>query len=49
VAGRWVAIALMVGGVGTALYTFGWVLSFIVEGRLRGLMGVRKMKKAIER
>jgi voltage-gated potassium channel len=48
-AGRWVAIALMVGGIWVAVYVFGVILSFLVEGRLRSLMGVRRMKRAIER
>jgi voltage-gated potassium channel len=48
-AGRAVAMILMLGGVATALYVFSSVSAFVVEGRLRQVMGVRKMKRTIER
>ncbi|MCK4305096.1 MAG: potassium channel protein [Candidatus Eisenbacteria sp.] len=48
-AGKIVAIFLMLGGVGAILYIVSSVMSFVVEGRLRQVMGVRKMKRAIER
>lgn len=47
--GRIVTIFLIILGVGAALYVFSSVMSFMVEGRLRQILGVRKMKKAIER
>jgi len=46
--GRIVAMGIMVAGVGGALYVFSAVASFLVEGRLRQILGVRKMKKSIE-
>jgi voltage-gated potassium channel len=47
--GRWVAMGLLAGGGGIALYLMSVVVPFLIEGRLRGLLGVRRMKKAIER
>lgn len=49
VLGRWAAMALMIVGVSAGLYFVSAVTSFIVEGRLRQLMGIRKMQKTIER
>lgn len=47
--GRTLAIFLMLGGVGMTLYLYSEVASFVVEGRLRQVLGVRKMKRAIEK
>ena len=47
--GRLLAIFLMLGGVGMMLYLYSAVASFVVEGRLRQVLGVRKMKRAMER
>jgi len=47
--GQLLAIGLMAGGVGVALFLFGQVASFVIEGRLQRILGVRKMKQAIER
>jgi voltage-gated potassium channel len=45
--GRLTSIVMMVAGVGTALYIFSAIMAFLVEGRLKEAMGVRKMKKNI--
>ncbi|MCK4414538.1 MAG: two pore domain potassium channel family protein [Candidatus Eisenbacteria sp.] len=47
--GHWVAMGLMVFGIGSGLLLTTLVTSFLVEGRLRALMGGRRMKRAIER
>ena len=47
--GHLLAIVLMLGGVGVALYLFSLVVAFLVEGRLRQLFGTRRMKKMIGR
>jgi len=47
-AGQVVAMCLMIGGVGAAFYILTSVMSFVVEGRLTQVMGVRKMMKTIE-
>lgn len=47
--GRLTAIVMMVAGVGTALYIFSAIMAFLVEGRLKEVLGVRKMNKAISR
>ncbi len=49
VPGRVVAMVLMLAGVGAALYAFSAVASFLIEGRLRQVLGVMKMKKTIEK
>ncbi len=46
--GQVVAMVLMVGGVGTALCILSSIMSFVIEGRLGEIMGVRKMKRTIE-
>lgn len=45
--GKILASLLMLGGVGTVLYLFSAVVAFLVEGRLREVLGVRRMKKMI--
>src|SRR5262245_55594481 len=40
-AGRWFTIGLIVFGVGTALYTFSAFAGFVIEGRLRTVLGRR--------
>lgn len=47
-AGQVVAMLLMLGGVGAALYILTSGMSFVIEGRLRKILGVRKMMKTIE-
>lgn len=47
--GRLISMVLMLAGVGAALYAFSAVASFLVEGRLRQILGVMKMKKTIEK
>jgi voltage-gated potassium channel len=46
-AGEVLAIFLMLAGVGSALYAFSSVMSFMIEGRLAQILGVRKMKEVI--
>ncbi|HEY7137525.1 MAG TPA: potassium channel protein [Acidimicrobiia bacterium] len=46
-AGKIFTIALIMVGVGTALYTFGVVLETLIEGRLFELFGRRRMERAI--
>ena len=46
-AGRWYTMALLVGGVGLAFYTAVAAAAFLLEGRLRGLLGRRSMEHAI--
>jgi voltage-gated potassium channel len=45
--GTWLTIAIMVLGVGTALYTFGTVVEALVEGRLSASVRERRMKRDI--
>jgi voltage-gated potassium channel len=47
-AGRWFTMALIVFGVGTALYTFSTFAGFVIEGRLRTVLGRRSMQRAID-
>ncbi|HSD51431.1 MAG TPA: potassium channel protein [Candidatus Methylomirabilis sp.] len=47
--GRLVAMALILGGTGSLLYGLSVVTAFIVEGELTGLLGKRRMEKALER
>jgi voltage-gated potassium channel len=47
--GRLLAMALILGGTGSLLYALSVVTAFIVEGELRGLLGKRRMEKALER
>ncbi len=46
-AGKLLAVALIVVGVGTLVYFFGSIVSFLVEGYLSELLGERNMKKKI--
>jgi voltage-gated potassium channel len=46
--GHVVAVALMLGGVGAAVYVFTSITSFVVEGKLRHVLGIRRMKKTID-
>jgi voltage-gated potassium channel len=46
-AGELFTIFLILGGVGTALYTFGVLLEALVEGHLREHLGRRRMDRAI--
>ena len=48
-AGKVFTIVLVLGGVGTALYTFSSVLEVLIEGHMRELMRRRRMDKAIGR
>ena len=45
--GRLLAMALILGGTGSLLYALSVVTAFIVEGELRGLLGKRRMEKAL--
>jgi len=45
--GRLLAMALILGGTGSLLYGLSVVTAFIVEGELRGLLGKRRMEKAL--
>lgn len=45
--GEWFTIALILVGVGTALYAFGVLLEALVEGHLREYLGRRRMDRAI--
>ena len=47
--GVFFTIALILVGVGTALYTFGVVLEALIEGRLREQLERRRMKRQIGR
>ena len=47
-AGRWFTMGLIVFGVGTALYTFSTLAGFVIEGRLRTVLGRRSMQRAID-
>jgi voltage-gated potassium channel len=46
-AGRLYTIGLIAVGIGTVFYTAGALASFIIEGRLRQILGRRTMKRAI--
>lgn len=46
-AGKVFTIALILAGVGTALYTFGVVFEFLVEGDLRQVQRRRRMDRSI--
>lgn len=45
--GRLYTIGLIVLGVGTVFYAVGTLASFLIEGRLRQILGRRTMKRAI--
>lgn len=47
--GQIYTIAVILVGVGTALYAFGVILEALVEGHLRELLGRRRMERQIER
>jgi voltage-gated potassium channel len=47
-AGRGFTIVLIALGVGAALYTFGALAGFLIEGRLRAVLGRRSMQRAID-
>jgi len=47
-AGRGFTIGLIVSGVGTAFYTFSAMAGFVIEGRLRTVLGRRSMQRAID-
>jgi voltage-gated potassium channel len=48
-AGKIFTIALILVGVGTALYAFGVVLETLIEGHLRLMLGRRRMERDIAR
>lgn len=47
-AGRGFTIGLIAFGVGTALYTVSALAGFVIEGRLRSVLGRRSMQRAID-
>lgn len=47
--GKIFTIVLIIGGVGTALYTLSAVLEVLVEGQLREVFGRKRMERDIER
>ncbi len=47
--GQVYTIAVILIGVGTALYAFGVILEALVDGHLRELLGRRRMERQIER
>ena len=47
--GHFFTIALILVGVGTALYTFGILLEALIEGHLRQQLGRRRMERQIGR
>src|SRR5579863_1819590 len=48
-AGKVFTIALILGGVGTALYSFSVVLELLIEGHMRDLVRRRSMERDIAR
>ncbi len=46
---RWWSLLLMVGGIGTMLYATGHMVSFVVEGHLKQLIGRRKVTERIHK
>src|SRR5438034_10785883 len=48
-AGKIFTIALILAGVGTALYAFSVVIESLVEGHLRQMLGRRRMERDIAR
>jgi voltage-gated potassium channel len=48
-AGKVFTMALILAGVGTALYTFGVLVEGLVEGQLQELLGRRRMERRIAR
>jgi voltage-gated potassium channel len=48
-AGKVFTMVLILGGVGTALYTFGLLLEVLIEGELRDVFRRRRMAREIER
>lgn len=47
--GKVFTIVLILGGVGTALYTFSTVLEVLIEGHMRDLVRRRRMQRDIDR
>lgn len=47
--GKVFTMALILSGVGTALYTFGLLLEVLIEGELRDVFRRRRMEREIER
>ncbi|MDH3213249.1 MAG: potassium channel protein [Myxococcales bacterium] len=47
-AGRWFTICFIAVGVGTAFYAFVALAEFVIEGRLRNVLGRRSMKRTID-
>lgn len=47
--GRWVAIALILGGTGSLAYGLSMVTALIIEGELRNILGKRRMEKVLAR
>jgi voltage-gated potassium channel len=48
-AGRWYTMALLTIGVGLAFYGAVAFAAFLLEGELRGMLGRRRMQRAIDR
>ena len=48
-AGRWFTIVLITLGIGAVFYTAGAFASFVIEGRLRDVLGRRSMQRTIDR
>ncbi len=47
--GRIFTMGLIILGVGFVFYIAGSVIQFMIEGRIRGILGRRKLEKAIKR
>jgi voltage-gated potassium channel len=47
-AGRWLAVGLIVAGVGAVFYTAVALAEFLIEGRLRDVLGRRAVKRSID-
>jgi voltage-gated potassium channel len=47
-AGRWFTMGLIVVGVGAAFYTVVALAAFLIEGRIREILGRRSMQRAID-
>ncbi len=47
-AGRWFSVALIAAGLGTALYAASALAQFVLEGRLRAILGRRSMQRTID-
>jgi voltage-gated potassium channel len=48
-AGRWFTIALITSGVGAVFHAAGALAGFVIEGRLRELLGRKSMQRSIDR